>query len=138
MSESIINSRQSLDAYIAHLEAQFKKHKFLRVSLNTGKQRSLTQNRCIHLYCGQLGDALNDAGYDMKKTLKPAAEIPWTPDNAKDHLWRPIQEAVLGKKSTTKLLTTECSEVYDVLSRHISNTKGIYVPWPSIETMRKR
>ncbi len=35
------------------------------------------QRNALHLYCEMLACALNNAGYDMKKTLKEEVEIPW-------------------------------------------------------------
>jgi hypothetical protein len=138
MAEQIINSQQSFDAYLEHLKAQWEEHRYLRVDMKTGKQRTPTQNRCLHLYCTQLSTALNDAGFDMKKTLKPSVEIPWRMEMAKEHLWGPIQKVVTGHSSTTKPERKQYSEIYDVLNRHISGKFGIYVPWPSIDTLADR
>lgn len=134
MAEQIINSKPALDAYIDHLKSQWGKHKHIRVDMKTGKQRSLTQNKCLHLYCQQLADALNDAGLDFRQTIKDGVDVPWTPELAKDYLWRPIQKAMTGKDSTTKPERGQYSEIYDVLNRHISGKMGVYVAWPSKES----
>lgn len=131
MSEQIINSEASLNAYIAHLQAQFEKHKYLRIDMKTGKQRTLTQNAALHKYCQLLADTLNDAGMDMRKTLKAEVDIPWTMESVKENLWKPIQKAQTGKASTTQPLTNEYSIVYEILSKHLSEKLGVYVPWPS-------
>lgn len=94
------------------------------------KQRTPTQNNCIHEFCQNLADALNDAGLDMRAVMKPEAEIPWTMTSAKEHLWRSIQKAMFQKESTTELTTKECSEVYETLNRHIAQKFGVSVPWP--------
>lgn len=133
MSESIINSEQSLNAYIAHLRLEYEKHKYLRMSHKTGKQRTLTQNAALHKYCQMLADDLNNAGLDMRHVLKPEVDIPWTMEAVKENLWKPIQKAVTGKESTTKPLTNEYGEVYEVLSKHLSEKLGLYVAWPSRE-----
>lgn len=85
----------------------------------------------MHVYFGLLADELNNAGLDMKKVLKPSVDIPWTPFSVKDHLWRPIQQAMEGKESTTELTTVDIQDVYLVLSRHISEKFGVNVDWPS-------
>ena len=95
--------------------------------------RTNRQNRSLHKYCEEVADALNAAGWDMKKTLKPEVDIPWNKDMVKEHLWRPIQEIVLDKESTTELDTSEPSKVYDVLDRHLGEKFGIHVPWPQDE-----
>jgi len=100
--------------------------------MNDGrKQRTIQQNKALHKYLELLSEALNDAGYDMKKTLKPGVDIPWNKDMAKEFLWRPIQEAMTGKHSTTELNTVDPSEIYLVLDRHISEKFGIHIEWPS-------
>ena len=129
----IINSQQSLDAYISHLQAQFEKHKYLRMDMKTGKQRTLTQNAALHKYCQLLADTLNDGGLDMRTVLKPEVDIPWTMESVKENLWKPIQKTAIGKNSTTQPLTNEYSIVYEILSKHLSEKLGVYVPWPSRE-----
>ncbi len=97
------------------------------------KKRTNRQNNSLHLYLTMLSQALNDAGLDMKKTLKEDIEIPWDKHgrNAKEHLWRPIQEAVINVESTTDADTKGYNEVYEVLHRHMSDKHGINVLWPS-------
>jgi hypothetical protein len=80
-----------------------------------------------------LADELNDRGLDMRKTLKPGVEIPWTGDSVKEYLWRPIQQAQLNKKSTTELTTKEIDAVFDTINRHIGEKFGLFVPFPSID-----
>jgi hypothetical protein len=84
----------------------------------------------MHLYFRLLAEKLNDAGLDMKRTLKPGVDIPWTAENVKNHLWRPIQEAVTGKESTTEITTVDPSHVYEVLNRHTAEKLGVSVEWP--------
>lgn len=96
-------------------------------------KRTLAQNRSIHKFCSMLSEALNDAGLDMKKTLKPHVEIPWTPANVKEHIWRPIQEAMLEKESTTELDTKQVNEVYEVINRHMAQNHGVSVEFPHEE-----
>lgn len=95
------------------------------------KQRTLTQNKALHLYLELMADALNDAGLDMKKTLKPEIDIPWTKESAKEFLWRPVQKVMINEESTTDAETNEYTVIYSALSRHISEKFGIYIPWPS-------
>lgn len=51
------------------------KHSYLKDRLDK-RERTLTQNRAIHLWFTMLADALNDAGLDMRTVLKPEIEIP--------------------------------------------------------------
>lgn len=96
-------------------------------------QRTLQQNKALHMYFTLLADELNSSGYDMKRTLKPSVEIPWTPENVKEYLWRPIQEAYVNKESTRELTTKEIDKVYDVLNKHLGENTGVTVVFPSKE-----
>lgn len=100
-------------------------------------QRTPLQNRSLHKYCTLLAQALNDAGLDAKKTLKPEIDIPWTPEMVKDLLFRPIMKAMTGKTSTTQLDTVEPSQIHAVLDLHTSEKFGIHVDWPSEENMEQ-
>ena len=85
----------------------------------------------MYKYFTLLAEALNDSGYDMKRTLKEEIEIPWTTESVKIHLWRPIQKIMQDTDSTTEMNTAGPSEIYNTLSRHISQKFGINVNWPS-------
>jgi len=135
VKEVVINSQQSLDAYIEHLKGQFDKHKYLRVTMKNGKQRSLTQNASMHLYCTHLADALNDGGFDFRTVIKDGIAVNWTPDLVKDYMWRPIQKAITGHDSTTKPERHQYSKIYEELNRHVSSKLGIFVPWPCKDTL---
>jgi hypothetical protein len=134
MSEMIINSKQSLEAYKTFLDAQFDQHKYLRPSLKTGKQRTSTQNASLHLFCDMLANALNDAGFDFRAFVKEGYAVPFTDDLVKDYIWRPIQKAITGKESTTKPETHQYALIYDAVNTKLVE-HGIYVPWPSKDTM---
>ena len=127
---AIINSEQSLAAYKLFLDAQFKKHKFLRLTVKTGKQRSQTQNAALHLFCSQLADALNDAGFDFRAFIKDGYPVPFNENLVKEHLWKPIQKAITGKESTTKPERHEYAMIYDSLNLKLAE-HGLFVPWPS-------
>lgn len=96
-------------------------------------QRTPTQNNAMHRYFELLAQALNDAGLDMRRTLKPEWEIPWTAEMVKEHIWRPVQKVMLDRQSTTQLQTIDVGEVYDVINRHMAEKHGVHVPFPSSE-----
>jgi len=97
----------------------------------TGQQR-----KSLHKYCTMLADALNDAGLDMKKTLKPEVEIPWSCQSVKDHLYKPILKALTSKGSTEDMDNIDPSKVYDILNRFMGEKHGITVQWPNKESQR--
>lgn len=95
--------------------------------------RTPPQNRALHLFCKLLAVALNEAGYDMRRTLKEGVDIPWSENTVKEHLWRPIQIAITGEHSTTKPTPAEYTKIYEVLSRHLGEKLGVHVEWPCEE-----
>ncbi len=96
------------------------------------KQRTLKQNRALHLYFTMVADTLNEAGLDMRAVLNPEVEIPWSGNTVKDFMWRPIQTIQLQKKSTTELTTKDIDKIYDTMNRHLAK-HGVHIPFPSIE-----
>ena len=95
-------------------------------------QRTLKQNRSLHLALTMLSDQLNLAGLDVKKVIK--VDIPWTPATAKEYLFRPIMKAMLNKESTTELNTKQVSDIWELLLRELGEKVGIeYIPFPSEE-----
>ncbi len=91
------------------------------------------QMRSLHLYFRQLADALNDAGLDIKQTVK--ADIPWSPESIKEVMFRSILKALFNKRSTTSLKKNEIDDVYNVMNRLTSERFGISVPFPSVDEM---
>lgn len=136
MSEQIINSQQSLEAYIVFMRAEFEKHKYLRCTHKTGKQRTNTQNAAAHVFFEHVAVALNDAGFDFRVFIKDGYPVPFNENLVKEYLWRPIQKAITGKESTTKPETHEYALIYESLNIKLAE-HGIHVPWPSKDTMTK-
>jgi hypothetical protein len=128
----IINSNQSLESAIAQIRESYGKHKYLRLDIKTGKQRTNPQNAALHVYCKLVAHALNDAGIDFRKFIKEGYEIPFNEYLVKEYLWRVIQNAMTGKDSTTKPKTSDYPKIYEVLNRKLAE-HGIHVPWPTKE-----
>lgn len=121
----ILNAKHKLAWFIASgKEIEMKE---------VGKTRTTRQNSAIHVYFELLARALSEAGLDMRKTLKPGVEIPWSGNTVKDYLFRPIMKAQTGKDSTTELTTKEIDAVYDTLNRHLDEKFGVTVGFPSNE-----
>ena len=112
---------------------QSLKDGWYEVTINNLDYRTIRQNAALHLYFTHVSHALSDAGLDIKTVIK--ADVPWTPESVKDLMWRPLQKALLGKQSTTKLKKEEIDQVYDVMNRLLGEKFGIHVPFPSKETM---
>jgi hypothetical protein len=99
------------------------------------KQRTPRQNKALHLYFTHLAAALTASGLDMRRTLKPEIDIPWSTETVKEYLFRPIMQAQLGKKSTTELSTKEIDDVFDTLNKHLGEKFGLHVEFPSLESI---
>jgi len=93
------------------------------------------QKRAPHLWFTLLADALNAAGFDMKKVIREELDIKWTNHNVKEYLWRPTQIAMFGIESSTRILTKHTTEIYEVVDRVISERTGVHVDWPCIENL---
>lgn len=98
------------------------------------KKRTIQQNSALHLYFQLVADTLNDAGYDMRRTLAADVDIPWSKETVKEYLWRPIQAQQLLKISTKELSTKDIDLLLDTITRFLA-TKGIYQEFPSIENL---
>ena len=106
--------------------------------MSKAKKRTLTQNRALHLLFQQWADELNGAGYDIRKTLKPSVDIPWSAYTIKEHLWRPIMKTYTDKNSTTELNSKEIDEIFDIVNRHLGKRFGLHVPFPSLDSLMFR
>ena len=95
-------------------------------------KRTSTQNKAIHLYLEQIARELTNMGETMQNVVKkmPAVEITPSKESLKIVVWKPIQEAMLGKKSTTELTTAEVSKVYEIVSMFLAKQFKISIPFP--------
>ena len=100
-----------------------------QAQLSTG-QRTPQQNKAIYKYFTLLADDLNARGLDMKKVLKESVTIEWNKDMVKKYLWSPIQKAVIGEASTTRLDRKQVSEVYEVLANHLATKFDVIIDFP--------
>lgn len=94
---------------------------------------TIPQRNALHLWFRQIANELNAAGWDMRKTLKPGVEIPWTEDSVKTHIFKEVMKVMFDKESTNDLTTGEVSQVYEVVDRHLSQSTGVHVPFPCEE-----
>lgn len=97
------------------------------------RRRTAQQNKAMHKYFQMLADELNGAGLTIEKTMTQPIELPWSPDTIKELMWRKVQMALTEKESTTELERNEITEIYDVINKHLSQTFGVHVPFPTRE-----
>ena len=88
-------------------------------------KRTTLQNRAMQKYWRIICKLLNDSGWTKKKYYEvKEVDIDWTPDSVGDDIWRGIQEAMYGHRSTSKLEPYQVTEVHKTMDRHLSNTCG--------------
>jgi len=98
--------------------------------------RTDQQNKALHVLYKQWSDGLNERGLDIFTVLSNGLKIPWTDKLFKELYWRPLQEKLTGKKSTTKLnKTQEIDLIYDTINREFSERYGLHIPFPCFEEL---
>ncbi len=129
-----LNTDDDVKNFNAHISMMRLSGKKVRVEFvnDDPKQRTPTQNRCMHQWHKDCAAALRDAGLDLTEVLRSDASIPCTQSNFMENIWRPVQIAMTGKESSTQPTTTEYGDIYEVIVKHIAETQGINLPpWPS-------
>jgi len=127
--QHLIKNQHQLDTLLADLvNREFGDYGYT-VEIKTGQRTSL-QNNSMHLFFGQLATALNDAGFDMTRTLREGATIDWTSHSVKKEIWGKVMDAMTGKKSTAVLERDEVSGIYENVNRFIATRTGVSVPFP--------
>ena len=102
------------------------------------KQRTSAQNRALHKDFDLIAEKMNDAGYDVRKTIK--VSIPFTTQIVKDYIWRPFQKKMFSKESTTELERNsgEIQQIHEVVMRELGERLGIeYHDFPYSPEKRK-
>ena len=104
------------------------------IEIKDCKQRTVTQNAAIHKYCTLMADALNSAGFDyrhfVQNVMKEGYKVPWSMELFKNSVWKVVQDAMIGKASTTELTTEEVSRVYEVVNRKMAE-HGVSMEFPN-------
>ena len=100
--------------------------------------RTSKQNSALHLLFTIISSQLNEMGIEFQYIgLKgQVLSLRHTPNLVKEHVWKNIQFALFGIKSTTKINTEQINEIVDVLAKYFSE-RGIVIEFPSKETLEK-
>ena len=107
---------------------------FLREIQTHDGNYTTQQRKAVWVYMGKRADALNDAGLDVRKVLKPTFNIPWTKDSVHDLLWIPIQKAMFKTDTMRALKKKQVSDIHAVIERELAEKFGTeYIPFPSDE-----
>ena len=101
------------------------------------RQRTISQNKSLHLYCEEIAEKLTDGGYTQRKlwdVLKHGFDLPVTMEMVKD-VFRSVGKAMFKKESTADLTTIEIQEVYTSVDQGFAETTGCHAEWPSMDSL---
>lgn len=126
-----MDSIQPADEEARLLVAQMSEGQEFTMGEVISNKRSKLQNSSLHKWCRMCAEVLNDAGFDMRKTLRQDADIPWTEYSFKEFIWRPVQQVMTGEESTTQPSRSEYPKISETVVRHIAQRVGVNLPpWP--------
>jgi len=89
------------------------------------------QKKAIHVYCRELADALNSAGYDYNDHKVIKVKVSYTKDNVYETIWKSVQTALFPEKtSKADLDKNDISLIYENVNNIIASRVGTHVPFP--------
>ena len=130
----VINTDQRLSMFQEELSDLYKKNSYVRVEYYIKPPRTPKQNNALHTFCDSIAVKCNNAGYWYEITspvLKSRIELPWTKENVKSHMWKPVQRALYpGTSSSKDLSTKELSVVAEALATWLADKHKLNVYFP--------
>jgi hypothetical protein len=61
----------------------------------------------------------------------------YSPEIVKQFLWKPLQDALLKKSSTTQLTHNDIGLIFEILGKHFAE-RGVVIDFPSMESLKQR
>lgn len=95
------------------------------------KQRTLLQNRALHKGFQEIADCLVENGISLQKAFKDL-EIRPTKESIKS-IFRQVANAKFEITSTTELTTKQIDEVWEDVTKALSENTGVFFPFPCQE-----
>lgn len=94
--------------------------------------RSSQQNRALHLFFEMAAKELNSNGISFVYTGLKGIEIEtqWTAELFKEMTWKPLQKAMFGIESTTKLKRNEIDPIFETINKFFAE-RGIQINFPN-------
>ena len=101
------------------------------------EQRTLQQNKALHLWMQQIADELNASGQSLGDGILVRVPVAFTGDNLKENVFKPYMGALYpDHESTTQLKKTELIELCKNLGVIIAERSGVLIPpFPSMESL---
>lgn len=117
MTALVINSADSLQRALGDLREMFGRHKFLRVNVKAGKDRSMPQNSLTHAWYAQIARELReDDELGWKSYCKLHHGVPIL--RAEDEEFRQTYDSVIKRLSyEQKLIAMRCWPVTSLMTR---------------------
>jgi hypothetical protein len=110
----VINSEQTLQTFIGDVREQWKRFKYLRVRVRTGRDRSLDQNAIGHVWYEQVANELReDNALGVKRFCKLHFGVPIL--RAEDESFREIYDRSI-KDTLTYEQKLKAMDILDVTS----------------------
>ena len=103
------------------------------------KKRSSQENRALHVLFQNIAYELNRLGLVFTFRGIKGMEIAttYTPDIVKNFLWKPLQDALVKKESTTQLTHNDIGLIFEILGKWFAEN-GIEISFPSMESMSRK
>lgn len=145
MSATVVNSEPLLSKIIGDLREAFREHKYLRVTVKTGKDRSLSQNDISHAWYAQIANELREApASKVKAECKLVHGVPIL--RAEDEDFRKFYDAAIKKHLSyeekleamefvpvTSLMTVKQLSQYLVDMQDAYRRRGVALEFPPEE-----
>lgn len=136
MPELEIDSTDALLDAISALREEFRRGNKISISWKSEGSYTPTQRASLHRWFEMLADVLNSGGFDQtvffKEYARPGMKAPWSKESVKQIFYKPVLEAMTGKRSTEEMNTVEPSEICTIIGASLADRLGITPPaWPS-------
>lgn len=133
-----VNTDKRCTEYVDFVKKLYDEHKYITFKYQLGKPRSIKQNSALWVFCDDIAERCNAAGYPCVingQILNKPIEVPWTKRNVMDTVWMTVQRALYPNKteSSSQLSTHEVPLVAETIIKHLAETFGIYVTFADKE-----
>lgn len=150
MNPTIVNSTESLSRFIGDLREQWSRHKFLRISVRTGKQRSLDYNALTHCWYEQVAqETREDDALGVKAFCKLHFGVPLL--RAEDADFREFYDVAMKTALSyeqklkamrfvpvTSLMSQDQIDRYARMVQEHYRERGVWLEYPKQEEPKRR
>jgi len=119
------------DNALNELKQLIKLEKVVEIKVKQ-QTRTSQQNRALHLFFKLVSEELNNLGISFVYIGLKGMELEteWTPELFKNFTWKPIQKAMFGSDSTTKLKRKEIDPIVNTICNFFAE-KGVEIDFPN-------